>query len=408
MIVQVGVEDEHALVLRDGEREAPVLADGHDRLDALAVGDDLVVLTEGAGGVHQPGAVGGRDELGGDQAEGPLVAEVVGERRGVGATDQVGAAVAPDDRRLVGVREELALVRRQPRLGDQVARGGVGAGDGRLHDDVLDVLADHDGEVGRQGPRGGRPDQRQHSPELVVLALRLEAVADGHGRVLADLVDLVVHAQLVVGQRGLVVPAVGQHAEALVDQALVVELLEGPHDRLHEVGVHGLVVVVEVDPAGLAGDVVAPLAGVLEDRLAAGGVELLDAQLVDLVGGLEAQLAHRLELGGQAVGVPAEAALDAPPAHRLVARDEVLDVAGQQVAVVRQPVGEGRAVVEDELVVAVGAGVALLDARGERVVGVPVGQHGLLDRRERRRAGHAGGVGVADLGVRHAVSSLAG
>ena len=71
--------------------------------------------------------------------------------------------------------------------------------------------------------------------------------------------------------------------------------------------------------------------------------------------------AHRLELGGQAVGVPAEAALDLAPAHRLVARDEVLDVAGQQVAVVRQPVGERRAVVEDELVGAVGAGLALLD-----------------------------------------------
>ena len=85
---------------------------------------------------------------------------------------------------------------------------------------------------------------------------------------------------------------------------------------------------------------------------------------MDLVGGLEAELAHRLELGGQAVGVPAEAALDPLAAHRLVARDEVLDVAGQQVAVVRQAVGERRAVVEDELVVAVGAGVALLDARG--------------------------------------------
>ena len=58
----------------DREREAPVLADRHDRLDALAVGDDLVVLTERAGGVHQPGAVGGGDELGRHEAEGPLVA----------------------------------------------------------------------------------------------------------------------------------------------------------------------------------------------------------------------------------------------------------------------------------------------------------------------------------------------
>ncbi len=46
-----------------GVGEPAVLADRHHRLDALAVGDHLVVLTEGAGGVHQPGAVGGGDEL---------------------------------------------------------------------------------------------------------------------------------------------------------------------------------------------------------------------------------------------------------------------------------------------------------------------------------------------------------
>ena len=172
------------------------------------------------------------------------------------------------------------------------------------------------------------------------------------------------------------------------------QLLEGPDDRLHELRVHGAVVVVEVDPARLAGDVVAPLAGVLQDRLAAGLVELLDAQLDDLVGGLDAVEAHRLELGGQAVGVPAEAALDLVAAHRLVARDQVLDVAGEQVAVVRQAVGEGRAVVEDELVAAVGAGVALLDARPEGVVGLPVRQHRLLDRREARAAGDGASASV--------------
>ena len=138
--------------------------------------------------------------------------------------------------------------------------------------------------------------------------------------------------------------------------------------RLHVVGVERLVVVVEVDPARLAGDVVLPLVGVLQHRLAARGVELLDAQLEDLVLGLEAELAHRLELGGQAVGVPAEPALDPAAAHGLVARDEVLDVAGEQVAVVRQAVGEGRAVVEDELVGAVGAGLAALDRGDEGAV----------------------------------------
>ena len=141
---------------------------------------------------------------------------------------------------------------------------------------------------------------------------------------------------------------------------------------------------VEVDPAGLPGDVVAPLGGVAHHRGAAGVVELLDAEVEDLLGGLQPELAHRLELGGQAVGVPAEPALDPAAAHGLVARDQVLDVAGQQVAVVRQPVGERRAVVEDELVVAVLAGVPLLDAGPEGVVVLPVRQHPLLDLGEVR------------------------
>jgi hypothetical protein len=70
--------------------------------------------------------------------------------------------------------------------------------------------------------------------------------------------------------------------------------------------------------------------------------------LGDDVGGAgEAEFLLRERLDGQAVAVPAEAALDEVPAHGLVARGDVLDGAGEQVAVVRQAGGEGGAVVED-------------------------------------------------------------
>ena len=182
-------------------------------------------------------------------------------------------------------------------------------------------------------------------------------------------------------------PAVGQDAVALVGQSLVPQLLEGPQDRLHVVGVEGLVVVVEVDPARLAGDVVLPLLGVAQDGGAALLVELLDADAAgagDLGDVVDAEQALGLELGGQAVGVPAEAALDALAALSLVAPDGVLDVAGQQVAVVGQAVGEGRAVVEDELVAGL---IAVVDGGLEGAVGLPVGQDLLLD-------GGEGGRGV--------------
>ena len=85
MIAQVGVEDVHARVVVTGWVNVPSLADRHDRLDALAVGDRLVLLTEGAGAVHQPGAVLGGDEVGLDHAVAVGVAQEVGERRRVAA-----------------------------------------------------------------------------------------------------------------------------------------------------------------------------------------------------------------------------------------------------------------------------------------------------------------------------------
>ncbi len=97
--VRVGVEDEHPGVVDDGVGELAVGADGHDGLDALAVGDDLVVLAERAGGVHEPRAVGGRDELRLDDAEGVVVPEVVGERRLVAVPGELGPLEPLDDQR---------------------------------------------------------------------------------------------------------------------------------------------------------------------------------------------------------------------------------------------------------------------------------------------------------------------
>ena len=301
--------------------------------------------------------------------------------------EQLGSREPRDDG---GLLPQLAGVRGQAGLGQHVAlrnsRGAVG-----LDDDVVDVRARDDREVGRQGPGRRGPDEEEGTgqcvPHLIRRRGRGRRAPQAHrdSRVLAHLVDLVVHAQLVVGQRRLVRPAVGQDAEALVDEALVEEALEDPEDGLHELRVERLVVVLEVDPAAHAVDVGLPLVGVAQDGFACGLVERLDAHLEDLVLRGESQLAHRLELCGQAVGVPAEAALDLLAPHRLVARDDVLRVAGQQVAVVREAVGERRAVVEDELVLAVLAGLAGLDAGAERVVRLPELEDPLLQVGERRR-----------------------
>ena len=80
--------------------------------------------------------------------------------------------------------------------------------------------------------------------------------------------------------------------------------------------------------------------------------------------------------------IPAKAALHVLAAHRLVAPHHVLDVAGQQVAVVRQAVGKWRAVIENELVGAVGAGGTVVNRCLEGAVLFPIRQHLLFHLRE--------------------------
>ena len=216
-----------------------------------------------------------------------------------------------------------------------------------LEDGVGGLRVDRQREVGRQRPRCGRPGpqvQRRGIP-----GGRDQAECHGDGRV-RPRPGRVVHADLEVGQRGLRSPRIRQYPVRLVDQVLLPEPLEGPHDALHEREVHRLVVVVEIDPPRLPVHVALPLVGVPHDRVAAVCVEPVDAVVGDGAPARDAELLLGLHLRRQAVAVPAETPLDPAPAHRPIARDHVLHVAGEQVSGVGQAVGERRAVVEDVLV----------------------------------------------------------
>ena len=83
-----------------------------------------------------------------------------------------------------------------------------------------------------------------------------------------------------VGQRGFIVPAVWQNPEAVIDQPLVIHLFERPDHRFHELGVHGLVIVLEIHPARLPRHVMLPLGCVLHDAPAGRFVERADADTV--------------------------------------------------------------------------------------------------------------------------------
>ncbi|CAB4541038.1 unannotated protein [freshwater metagenome] len=119
--------------------------------------------------------------------------------------------------------------------------------------------------VGRQGPRGGCPGKSRNPDETEGFSLRPgQREGDSDGLVLTRFVDIIVHPQFVVGQWGLVTPAIRQDAVSLVCQTFVVQLLERPNHTLHKRDVESLVVVFEVDPARLTSDVLFPLLGVLQ------------------------------------------------------------------------------------------------------------------------------------------------
>ena len=260
----------------------------------------------------------------------------------------------------------------------------------------------HDQQIGRQGPRRRCPDQSQ-------LAC-LQSQTCGYRRIDSDLVHVLVHPQLMAGKWSLVIPAVRQHSKALIHQTLVVQRLERPEHRLHVVRFESLVVMIKIHPPRLPRDVLLPLGRVAQHRLATCLIECRDPQILDIGLGLQAQLCHRLQLRGQPVAVPAEPTLDATTAHRLVARHDVLDVAGEQVPVVRQTVGERRPVVKHELIGAVDAGWIPLHRGVEGVVGLPVSQNVRLQPRKARAGRHTGLLGVryaraAGFGVdRHGVA----
>ena len=386
----VRVEHVHALVIGALRGEAAAGVEHVSALDAVRVQRVHIVLTIGSL-VNQAGTLDGVDVVRGKDlvAFGPrhvalrlgFVASEVREHRPVTPTGHLGALELAHD---LVILAELLLVLGEQGLAEVELLAGVLALR-RAHLDIVDVSADDDCEVSGHGPRRGGPEDR------VGVLLVAQLHGHRHGGVLTILIHVGVHAQLVRRKRRLILRAVRQHAVALVRQTLLVQLLERPHHRLHVRDVQRLVPVLEVDPAGLTMHVILPFVRVLQHGGAAGVIELVDAHLLDLVD-----------------RVDAEHAVDLAALHGLVARDHVLRVTGQQVAVVRQAVRERRAVEEHELVLAMVAGRVAFNGLVEGVVLVPILQDGFLHVGETRVRRDAGGLAaLVRLGIHVGIGGFA-
>ena len=176
-------------------------------------------------------------------------------------------------------------------------------------------------------------------------------------------------------QRG----AVRDHPVALHEQPLLPDLLERPPDRLDVLVRERVVGVVGVDPEADPLGQLVPLVDVAQHRLAAAGVELGDAEALDVVLVGEAELLLDLELHREPVAIPARLARHVVALHRLVAREHVLEHAAEDVMRPGPPVRRRRALVEDERLGALAAADRLV----EDVALAPALEHLLLELGER-------------------------
>ncbi len=372
--VLVAILAEASLVFGDfrTERRARVQR-VDDGVHAGFLADAEVVLAVGGGDVHEARAVVRRDVVVVQHAEGAF-----GLLRGVVGED--GLVFPALERRTLHFGDDFILLRLfevdgQARLGHDVD------GPGRVrqipHRHVVDRRAGADHEVLGERPGGRRPDEEVDGRARGELQASRGKRLHAHGdrRVLHV---LVVRARLEVRQRRGKLPRIGHDAVRLVDAPLVPELLEDPPDGLHEVGVHGLVVVVEIDPPPHARHGLAPFGDVLEHHRAALFVELVHAEFLDLGRAGDPQRILGQRLDRQAVRIPPEPALDVLAAHGLVARHDILDRAGQKVAVVRQARRERRPVVEFVAFLA----LVLLEGLPERAVFRPESEDVLFHLRE--------------------------
>ena len=332
--------------------------------------------------MHEAGTFNGIDIVGGEDLiafrtrnlafDGVLVACKVREHRVVAPAFHLGTLELAHDLIVfaeflgVGAEQWLAQVEL---LARELAFG-------RTHFHIVDVGTDHDGEVGGNGPRRSGPEHR------VGVFLVAQLHGHGHGGVLTILIHVGIHAQLMRGKRRLILRAVRQHAVALIREALVVQLLERPHHGFHVWNVQRLIAMLEIDPTCLTVHVVLPLVGVLEHGGTAGIIELVDAHFLDLIDRIDAQFLLGFKFGRQTVRIPTEHTIDLVALHGLVTRNHILGVTGQQVAVMRQTVGERRAVEEHEFVLAVIAGRTAFNGLLESVVLLPIIKDGFFQLRE--------------------------
>lgn len=161
--------------------------------------------------------------------------------------------------------------------------------------------------------------------------------------------NLVIQTRLEVGQRGLATSAIRHNLKPSVNKPFLEKLGKNPPHRFHELGIHGLVIVLEIDPAPSAGDDLLPFSNIASDYATALLIIGGNTHCKDIIPRSDGKLGINFKLNRKAMAIPSEAAGDMPATHGLISSDDILDGTCEDVAIVRLSRGEGRAIIEDIL-----------------------------------------------------------
>ncbi len=327
---RVGLEHTHTRPLLNLGGEAPGVVHRNQHRQAVLASGAEVLGAVTRSGVDQPRALLQGHVVGGYEDRIPLQERV--------AAHQPQQLLALDRFQLLSpAPAQVAddLVRQA--LGEEVTLTGV------LHHEVAQTRVDRDGNVGRQGPGGGGPDDGVRPVEVMVedagrVAGHRKADVDGVARVV-----FVLH--LGVGQRRLATGAPEHRAEPLVDVTLLHQAPEGFQHRGLVVAVGGQVGLFPEAEDAQALELAAHGVHETEREAAALPAHVTDGHLPEFF----TQLPRHLVLDGHAVAVPAGHVGGVETAHRLVLDDDVLEDLVQRGSGVDLAVGVRRPVVEDVL-----------------------------------------------------------
>ena len=372
---RVEVLHEEELALLVNHRLVLAGAVNHEeRRDACGFRHAVVVGAERRGDVHDARTVRSGHVVADDHAE--CVAHRLHPREQLLVADAFQFGAFPHlVHDFVGALHLFGEVGTQQLLGqdDRLRPVGIGIAAFDLH--VFDCGTHGQRGVRRQGPWRCGPGEEVEVAFDTFEELLAPGVADHpelrragrvlHVAVAARLVQLVGREARSGGRR------VGLDGVALVEQALVEELLQQPPQRLDVFVVVGDVRIVHVDPVAHLAREVLPDARELHHRLAARAVVLLDGDLLADVFLGDAELLLDAQFHGQSVSVPSGLAVHEVALLRLVAAEYVLDRAGHDVVDAGHAVCRGGTLVEYER----GMALAGRDAFVERVACVPFAEH---------------------------------